>query len=97
MNIHDLAAIIQDRKTNPQPDSYTNTLFDAGMTRIAQKVGEEGVEVVIAGLAESDEELLGEVVDWLYHVTVLLTERGLTWEQVETVMTTRHQTKSAED
>lgn len=89
--ITQLQSIVQDRKANPQAGSYTNQLFERGMTKIAQKVGEEGVEVAIAGLAQGDEELLGELADLIYHCTVLLTDRDLTWEQVEVVLKERHQ------
>ncbi len=85
-----LQAIVQDRKANPKSDSYTNKLLEAGMSRIAQKVGEEGVEVAVAALAQDDEALLGEVADLIYHSTVLLVARGLTWEQVEAVLAERH-------
>lgn len=85
-----LQAIVQDRKANPKSDSYTNKLLEAGMPRIAQKVGEEGVEVAVAALAQDDEALLGEVADLIYHSTVLLVARGLTWEQVEAVLAERH-------
>lgn len=85
-----LQAIVQDRKANPKSDSYTNKLLEAGMSRIAQKVGEEGVEVAVAALAQDDEALLGEVADLIYHTTVLLVARGLTWEQVEAVLEERH-------
>lgn len=85
-----LQAIVQERKTSPKPDSYTNKLLDAGLPRIAQKVGEEGVEVAVAALAQSDEDLLGELADLIYHSTVLLVARGLTWEQVEQVLRERH-------
>lgn len=85
-----LEKIIQDRQTNPKVGSYTNELLDSGLERIVQKVGEEGVEVVIAGLAQDDQTLLNEMADWVYHATVLLTQRGLTWEQVEAVLASRH-------
>ncbi len=85
-----LQTIVQERKNAPQPDSYTNKLLQAGLPRIAQKVGEEGVEVAVAALAQTDEELLGELADLVYHSTVLLVARGLTWEQVEAVLAERH-------
>ena len=90
MMIVRLQKIVQDRKINPKKDSYTNKLFDAGMPRIAQKVGEEGVEVAIAALTDDDDALLGEVADLVYHTTVLLTARNLTWEQVEAMLEARH-------
>jgi phosphoribosyl-ATP pyrophosphohydrolase/phosphoribosyl-AMP cyclohydrolase len=88
--IHKLQAIVQARKATPKPNSYTNELLDAGLPRIAQKVGEEGVEVVVAALAQDDDELLGELADFIYHATVLLAARDLTWEQVEAVLEARH-------
>ena len=88
--IYRLQGIVQDRKANPKKDSYTNKLFDAGMPRMAQKVGEEGVEVAIAALAEDDDALLGEMADLIYHATVLLAARDLTWEQVDAMLEARH-------
>lgn len=85
-----LEAIITDRKANPKPGSYTNQLLEEGLPRIVQKVGEEGVEVVIAGLAQEDQILLNELADLIYHSTVLLVARGLTWDQVEAVLQERH-------
>ncbi len=78
MNINDLYALILDRKNNPKPGSYTNSLFDSGLPRIAQKVGEEGTEVVVAALAQENARLVEEIADLTYHVLVLMTARGLT-------------------
>jgi phosphoribosyl-ATP pyrophosphohydrolase len=85
-----LQDIVRDRQTNPKEGSYTNQLLEAGMAKIAQKVGEEGVEVVVASLTQGDDLLLGEVADLIYHTTVLLAARGLSWEQVEVVLASRH-------
>jgi len=85
-----LEGIIKDRQANPKPDSYTNKLFADGIDRIAQKVGEEGVEVVVAALKQNDTELLGELADLMYHVSVLLVARGLSWDKVESVLEARH-------
>ncbi len=85
-----LQTIIADRQANPKLGSYTNQLLDKGAEKIAQKVGEEGVEVVIAGLMQDDTALLGEVADLMYHLSVLLNLRGLTWEQVNAVLAERH-------
>jgi phosphoribosyl-ATP pyrophosphohydrolase len=91
-----LQDIVQDRQANPKEGSYTNQLFEAGMAKIAQKVGEEGVEVVIAALAQEDDLLLEEVADLVYHTTVLLAARGLSWEQVEAVLAARHLPRGGE-
>ena len=80
--VAELAAVLQDRKANPNPDSYTSRLLLQGMEKIAQKVGEEGVELAIAGLAQSDERVLEESADLIYHTLVLLTARNLTWNDV---------------
>jgi len=74
---------IQDRKDHPRPESYTASLFAAGMPRIAQKVGEEGVETVVAALSQSDDRVVAEMADLVYHCLVLLAARGLRWADVE--------------
>jgi phosphoribosyl-ATP pyrophosphohydrolase len=74
---------IEDRKCNPRPESYTASLFAAGMPRIAQKVGEEGVETVVAALSQSDDRVVAEMADLVYHCLVLLAARGLQWADVE--------------
>lgn len=78
-----LIATIADRKANPTSASYTASLFAAGVGKIAQKVGEEGVEVVVASLNESDERLVSEMADLVYHSLVLLAARGVEWSAVE--------------
>ena len=69
--------------------SYTTSLFKDGLPRIAQKVGEEGVEVVIAGLTQDDIQLTYEMADLLYHCLVLLVDRGLSWSEVEAELANR--------
>lgn len=77
-----LQSLIQSRKQEPSTGGYTSSLFDSGLNRIAQKVGEEGVEVLVAALAEDDVALISEAADLVYHLIVLLTEKGLTIEDV---------------
>lgn len=74
--------IICDRKKNPKEGSYTNYLFDKGIDKILKKVGEEATEIVIAAKNPDPEELKYEISDFLYHVMVLMVERGVTWEDV---------------
>lgn len=74
--------IISDRKKNPKEGSYTNYLFDKGIDKILKKVGEEATEIVIAAKNPDPEELKYEISDFLYHVMVLMVERGVTWEDV---------------
>jgi phosphoribosyl-ATP pyrophosphohydrolase/phosphoribosyl-AMP cyclohydrolase len=84
-----LSALIADRKVNPKLGSYTNQLL-TDPNKAAQKVGEEAVEVVVAALAQSDERLLEEMADLIYHSLVLLETRGLSWNEVIAVLEKRH-------
>jgi phosphoribosyl-ATP pyrophosphohydrolase len=86
----ELFRIIQDRKVNPKPGSYTNSLFDAGLPRMAQKVGEEGTEVVVAALSQDHERLIEEIADLTYHVMVLMAAKGVTLEDVAGELEKRH-------
>lgn len=85
-----LEAIIADRRNAPQEGSYTNTLFDKGRNKIAQKVGEEAVEVIVAALGEGRDEQIGELADLLYHTLVLMNDLGLTLEDIEAELEKRH-------
>ena len=87
--IAELAALIADRKKNPKPESYTNQLL-ADRTKAAQKVGEEATEVVVAALAQSDERLIDEMADLIYHSLVLLETRDLKWANVVEALEKRH-------
>ena len=78
MSIQWLFDVIQERKNNPSEKSYTASLFNEGLPKIAQKVGEEGTEVVVAALAQEDQRLIEEIADLTYHTLVLLAARGLT-------------------
>lgn len=71
-----------DRKQNPKEGSYTNYLFEKGIDKILKKVGEEATETVIAAKNPNLEELKYEVADLLYHLMVLMVERGLSWEDI---------------
>lgn len=73
---------IVDRKQNPKEGSYTNYLFEKGIDKILKKVGEEATETVIAAKNPNLEELKYEVADILYHLMVLMVERGLSWEDI---------------
>ena len=86
----ELDALVQSRDEQRPAGSYTTRLFEAGTKRMAQKVGEEGVETAIAALAESDELLLGEAADLIFHLTVLLRSRGLSLRDVKDVLRERH-------
>ena len=90
MSIHWLFDIIEDRKNNPTEASYTSRLFNKGLARIAQKVGEEGTEVVVAALAQDDQRLIEEVADLTYHTLVLLAARGIDPTQIDAELKKRH-------
>ncbi|MBN1452203.1 MAG: phosphoribosyl-ATP diphosphatase [Anaerolineales bacterium] len=90
MEISELYNIILDRKANPKPGSYTNSLFDTGLPHIAQKVGEEGTEVVVAALSQESERLVQEIADLTYHVLVLMAAKGITPAQVAGELEKRH-------
>lgn len=86
----ELDALIGQRHAQRPHGSYTTKLFDAGVRRIAQKVGEEGVETALAAVAQGDDELLGESADLIYHLLVLLRARGLGWNEVVAKLRERH-------
>ena len=90
MDIRELYDIILDRKVNPKPGSYTNSLFDTGLPRMAQKVGEEGTEVVVAALSQEKERLIEEIADLTYHVLVLMAAKGVTPAEVAGELEKRH-------
>ncbi len=80
---------IGERERERPLGSYTTTLFEAGVRRIAQKVGEEGVETALAAVVQDDAALLGEAADLLYHLLVLLRARGLSLAEAKAVLTSR--------
>ncbi|MDE6956544.1 MAG: bifunctional phosphoribosyl-AMP cyclohydrolase/phosphoribosyl-ATP diphosphatase HisIE [Lachnospiraceae bacterium] len=80
---------IADRKEHPKDGSYTNYLFEKGIDKILKKVGEEATEIVIAAKNPSAEEIKYEISDFLYHVMVLMVERGVTWEDITKEMADR--------
>ena len=80
--LYQVSEVIEDRKLNPQVGSYTNYLFDKGIDKILKKVGEEATEIVIAAKNPDPEEVKYEISDFLYHMMVLMAERGVTWEDI---------------
>ncbi|CAG0936254.1 phosphoribosyl-ATP pyrophosphohydrolase [Thermoflexales bacterium] len=86
----ELYATIIDRKRNPKPGSYTNSLFEAGEDEIVKKVGEEAIEVIIAVKGQPDQRVVEETADLLYHLWVLLAWRGVTPDQVKAELEKRH-------
>ena len=88
--IFQLQNIIADRYANPSEASYVNSLRQKGLNKIAQKVGEEGVETVIAALAETDVDFINESSDLIFHLLVLLQEKGKTLEDIALNLESRH-------
>ncbi|MGI9543765.1 MAG: bifunctional phosphoribosyl-AMP cyclohydrolase/phosphoribosyl-ATP diphosphatase HisIE [Cyclobacteriaceae bacterium] len=89
-----LANIVKDRRVNPNQGSYTSALFEEGINKIVQKVGEEAVEVVIEAKDEDEVRFKNEVADLLYHLTVLLEAKSIGWASVIEVLKSRHHNKS---
>jgi phosphoribosyl-ATP pyrophosphohydrolase len=85
-----LEAVIQDRLSNPTAGSYTAELAAGGTLKVAQKLGEEAVEVVVAAVAEDDSRLTAEAADLLYHLLVLLRVRGLSLADAVAELERRH-------
>jgi phosphoribosyl-ATP pyrophosphohydrolase/phosphoribosyl-AMP cyclohydrolase len=85
-----LDQLVARRERERPPGSYSTKLFEAGTRRIAQKVGEEGVETALAAVAQDDAALLGEAADLFFHLTVLLRARGLGLDDVVAVLRDRH-------
>lgn len=90
MSLQWLFDVIEDRKNNPTEKSYTASLFAEGLPKIAQKVGEESAEVIVAALAQDNQRLIEEVADLTYHTLVLLSARGLAPAQVFAELERRH-------
>ena len=85
-----LQRIVLDRKENSEEGSYTSYLFEKGVDKIAKKVGEEAVELVIAAKSKQKEEIVGECADLFYHTLVLLADAGVTLSDVCTELKDRH-------
>jgi len=88
-----LEAIIRERKNNPSEKSYTSSLFEKGINKIAQKVGEEAVELVIEAKDNNEDLFKNEAADLLYHYLILLQAKGHTLSEIQDVLISRHQKK----
>lgn len=85
----DVMAVIEDRKLHPKEGSYTNYLFDKGIDKILKKCGEEATEIIIAAKNPDPEEIIYEISDFLYHVMVLMSLKGVTWEEITAELSKR--------
>ncbi len=88
--LYKLQDIIADRKNNPSAQSYTSALFEKGVNKIAQKVGEEATELVIEAMDNNDTLFKNETADLLFHLLVLLQQRGVLLEEIEEILAQRH-------
>lgn len=88
--LNDLETIVRSRIESESGDSYSVQLARSGIKRIAQKVGEEGVELALAAVSGDDDETLDECADLLYHTIVLLAVRGLSLADVADRLQSRH-------
>jgi len=86
----ELDAMVASRHAERPEGSYTTTLFEGGIRRMAQKVGEEGVETALAAVAEDDDALIGEAADLVFHLMVLLRARGIGFDAIAARLDTRH-------
>ncbi|WP_109125650.1 bifunctional phosphoribosyl-AMP cyclohydrolase/phosphoribosyl-ATP diphosphatase HisIE [Dyella sp. C11] len=91
----ELDALVTQRHAERPEGSYTTQLFEGGIRRMAQKVGEEGVETALAAVAQDDLALLGEAADLIFHLTVALRARGLGLTDVAAVLAQRHAKRAA--
>lgn len=89
-SISSLMELIKGRKDFPEQSSYTSYLFEKGLDKILKKVGEEATEVIIAAKAEDKKETIYEIADLVYHVLVLMTEAGISTEDVVRELSSRH-------
>ena len=87
--LNQLENVIEDRISNPSSASYVATLFEKGINKIAQKVGEEAVELVIEAKDDNQDLFIGEAADLLFHYLILLRAKGISLQNVETVLKKR--------
>jgi len=86
----ELDALVASRHTERPDGSYTTKLFEGGIRRMAQKVGEEGVETALAAVAEGNDALIGEAADLVFHLMVVLRARGIGFDAVAAKLAARH-------
>ncbi len=89
-SLQKLEQVIADRKANPSDSSYTSSLFAKGINKIAQKVGEEAVELVIESKDNDEEKFLGEAADLIFHYLILLQAKNYSMKDVEKILAQRH-------
>lgn len=88
-SLHELEAVIAERKAHPLAGSYTDYLFSKGLDKILKKTGEEATEVIVAAKNDSDADFILEVADLTYNVLVLMAERGVSVDQIQEELASR--------
>ena len=88
--LEEIYIMINDRKNNPKNGSYTNYLLDEGTDKICKKVGEEATETVIAAKNTNKDDLIGEICDLVYHIEVLMYDKGVTPKDIKNKLIERH-------
>jgi phosphoribosyl-ATP pyrophosphohydrolase/phosphoribosyl-AMP cyclohydrolase len=91
----ELSSIVADRAASGDASSYTRKLLDSGVERIAQKIGEEGVELSLAAVARDAGGCAEETADLLYHLAVLMEARGFGWDEVIAILKDRHSARAS--
>jgi phosphoribosyl-AMP cyclohydrolase / phosphoribosyl-ATP pyrophosphohydrolase len=94
--LSELSSIIAERAASGDASSYTRQLLDDGPERIAKKIGEEGIEVALAGVSRDVDGCVEEVADLVYHISVLMEARGFGWGDVMALLKERHANASKE-
>jgi phosphoribosyl-ATP pyrophosphohydrolase/phosphoribosyl-AMP cyclohydrolase len=89
-SVASLEAVIRERKNNPKEGSYTNSLLNSGINKVAQKVGEEAVELIIEAKDNNKDLFLNEAADLMYHYLVLLVAKGYSLSDVTSILKERH-------
>jgi phosphoribosyl-ATP pyrophosphohydrolase len=80
--LNDLQKTIHNRKNDSTETSYTAKLLSKGLPKIAQKVGEEATEIVIAALVETQQDCINEIADFMYHLSVLMVVKDISWQEI---------------
>jgi phosphoribosyl-ATP pyrophosphohydrolase len=88
--LDELSEVIEDRRKNPRAGSYTSQLFASGEDEIYKKIGEEAIEVILAGKGQGNQRIVEEVSDLLYHLLVMLSLKGISLGEIEDELRRRH-------
>ena len=88
--LYKISSVIEDRRVNPKQGSYTNYLLDKGTDKILKKIGEETAEVIIGAKNGEKNEIIYEISDLLYHLSVLMNEKSIAWDEIFNELDSRY-------